>query len=369
MFARAAQQLGYRVVVWDQDRAAPALRLADVKVTAPFEEAAAVEAFCGQVSAVTYEWENIPVELVCAVEQRVPVRPSSLVLEIIQDRIAQKIWLEAHGFPVPAFDVVESAAQFRGPSTVGFPCLCKTARSGYDGKGQWKLVNKEEVPRVQAEMVGARGTDRHSPPMRFVLEQFLNFQKELSCLVVRDARGRCCTYPVSENTHEHGILRTSMVPALIDPGLEARVRALSTEAVAALDGVGVFCVEWFLLPDGTVLINEIAPRPHNSGHYTLDACLVSQFEQQVRTLCGLPLGEPRLLCPAVMVNLIGEEFTRATTGALYAHLLSTPGAVLHIYGKTVVRPGRKMGHVTFLADTPEEARTRALAFRQALTQT
>ncbi|MBM4123550.1 MAG: ATP-grasp domain-containing protein, partial [Nitrospira sp.] len=272
-------------------------------------------------------------------------------------------FFKERGFPVVLFRAVATAQDLAAAAeALGFPGLCKTATSGYDGKGQWRLPGPAEARELEAQLgrQGAGGT------LTWVYEQFLAFEKELSVLVVRSQDGNCRVYPTVENVHEAGILRTTRVPAEVAPSLAERAGALAGSVVEALDGVGVFCVELFLMPDGAVLINEVAPRPHNSGHYTLDACTVSQFEQQVRAVCGLPLGEVRLLCPAVMVNLIGEEATRAGAGEGLARLLRQPGAKLHLYGKKSVRPGRKMGHVTFLSEKPEQAWEEATEFRNTL---
>lgn len=360
MFAAAARRLGYRLAVWDPDPDAPALKLADLPVSAAFDDAKALENFSGSVRAATYEWENVPAAVGEALERRVPVRPASRVLRQLQNRLEQKQFLAGRHLPVAPFRPILEPAQL-GPAAkdLGFPGLCKTATHGYDGKGQWRLPHGGDLRAVEAEITGqGRGP--------WVLEQFLDFAKELSVLVVRGADGDRRVYPAVENVHEAGILRSTRAPAAVDAGVAERAAAVATAAVEALDGVGVFCVELFLMPDGELFINEIAPRPHNSGHYTLEACTVSQFEQQVRALCGLPLGEVRLLSPAVMVNLIGEDFARATTGQGVIDLLRQPGARLHVYGKKAVRPGRKMGHVTFLAEKPEEAREAALAFERSL---
>lgn len=349
MFSVAARRLGYRVAVWDQDAAAPALKIADLPITASFTDPAALDRFAGSVSAATYEWENIPVTLSEALEQRLPVRPASRILRILQNRVEQKQFLTNHHIPVAPFRPIAAPGDVPAAAeSIGFPCLCKTATHGYDGKGQWRLAGAQDIVSVQEQL----GRQAHSP---WVLEQFLAFEKELSVLVVRGADGDKRVYPTVENVHEAGILRTTRVPAEIDPRLAQKAGALALSVVEALEGVGVFCVELFLMPDGRLFANEVAPRPHNSGHYTLDACTVSQFEQQVRAVCGLPLGDVRLLCPAVMVNLIGEDFTRVSVGEGLANLLRQPGAKLHLYGKKSVRPGRKMGHVTFLAEKPEQA--------------
>nr|MBI3614846.1 5-(carboxyamino)imidazole ribonucleotide synthase [Nitrospirota bacterium] len=360
MFAVAARRLGYRVSVWDQDADAPALKIADLPVTAPFTDQAALDRFAGSSRAVTYEWENIPVALGEALEQRLPVRPASRILRILQHRVEQKQFLVSHKIPVASFKPVAAPADLRAATeAIGFPCLCKTATHGYDGKGQWRLAGPQDLPSVQEQL----SRQAHSP---WVLENFLAFDKELSVLVVRGADGDKRVYPTVENVHEAGILRTSRVPAEIDPRLAQRAGELAASVVEALDGVGVFCVELFLMPDGRLFVNEVAPRPHNSGHYTLDVCTVSQFEQQVRAVCGLPLGEVRLLCPAVMVNLIGTDFTKVSAGEGLTKLLRHPGAKLHLYGKQSVRPGRKMGHVTFLAEKPDEAWESALGLQRAL---
>ena len=349
MFSVAARRLGYRVAVWDQDAAAPALKIADLPITASFTDPAALDRFAGSVRAATYEWENIPVTLSEALEQRLPVRPASRILRILQNRVEQKQFLTNHHIPVAPFRPIAAPGDVPAAAeSIGFPCLCKTATHGYDGKGQWRLAGAQDIVSVQEQL----GRQAHSP---WVLEQFLAFEKELSVLVVRGADGDKRVYPTVENVHEAGILRTTRVPAEIDPRLAQKAGALALSVVEALEGVGVFCVELFLMPDGRLFANEVAPRPHNSGHYTLDACTVSQFEQQVRAVCGLPLGDVRLLCPAVMVNLIGEDFTRVSVGEGLANLLRQPGAKLHLYGKKSVRPGRKMGHVTFLAEKPEQA--------------
>lgn len=349
MFAVAARRLGYRVAVWDQDAAAPALTIADLSVNAPFTDPAALDRFAASIHAVTYEWENIPLALSEALERRLPVRPASRILRILQNRVEQKQFLASHGIPVAPFKPLAAPSDLRAATeAIGFPCLCKTATHGYDGKGQWRLAGAQDLASAQEQL----GRQAHSP---WVLEAFLLFAKELSVLVVRGADGDRRVYPTVENVHEAGILRTTRVPAEIDPRLAQRAGELAASVVEALGGVGVFCVELFLMPDGRLFVNEVAPRPHNSGHYTLDACTVSQFEQQVRAVCGLPLGEVRLLCPAVMVNLIGEEFTKVSAGEGLTQLLRRPGATLHLYGKKSVRPGRKMGHVTVLAEKPEEA--------------
>jgi 5-(carboxyamino)imidazole ribonucleotide synthase len=354
--------MGYRVAVWDPDGEAPAHQLASYSFPVPFSDQAARAQFADAVQAVTLEWENVPADLCEWLEQHRRVRPAGAVLRTLQDRVEQKQFLRAQRLPVPSFVILESPDQLRDAvKAVGIPALCKTATSGYDGKGQWLLHLSAEVVEVEQAL---RSSAR--PGLRWVLERFVEFERELSVLVVRGDAGECRVYPVVENRHERGILRVTLVPAAVPVDVAAKAAELAAHAVAALRGVGVFCVELFHTAGDDLLINEIAPRPHNSGHYTLDACSVSQFEQQVRILCGLPLGEVRLLSPAAMVNLLGEEAQALTSSPRFAELLTTPEAVLHLYGKRVVRPGRKMGHVTFLAPRREEAAERAQQFMTRL---
>lgn len=361
MFATAARRLGYAVVVWDPDPEAPAHRLADSSLIRPFTDSDARQDFIRRVCAVTYEWENVPADLCEQLERDVPVRPSSRVLRVIQDRIEQKRFLQAHGLPVPAFHAISSPEELRRQTVLEHPLVCKTATAGYDGKGQWKIARAEDCAAVEEDL--ARSLRSGS---RWILEAWLPFERELSILVVRDMDGAVRTYPLVENVHEEGILRQSTVPADVPATVADQAAVMARSAVEVLDGVGVFCVELFLMPDGRLLINEVAPRPHNSGHYSLDACTVSQFEQQVRALCGLPLGEVRLLSPTVMLNLIGDEILLATVSPAAQELLREPGAVVHVYGKRAVRPKRKMGHISFLAVTREAALSKASVFRSRL---
>ncbi len=354
MFSGAARRMGYRVAVWDPDGDAPAHHVADHSFIAPFSDLETRDAFVSTIHAATFEWENVPAELCEWIEQSHRVRPSGGVLRIIQDRIEQKQFLQIQGFPVSPFAAGETPDQLaEAVNTVGLPAVCKTATFGYDGKGQWVIRRSSDVDNVANALRTGSGS-----PVRWILERFIDFERELSVLVVRGGDGDCRKFPVVENLHEGGILRMTQAPAPLPAEIADTVSDLAGRAVAALQGVGVFCVEMFHSADG-LLINEIAPRPHNSGHYTLDACTVSQFEQQVRVLCGLPLGEVRLVSPAAMVNLIGEEVRRVTSGQGCQDLAAMPGAVLHLYGKRVIRAGRKMGHVTFLAERGEEAVKRA----------
>jgi len=362
MFTMAARRLGYHVAVWDPDPEAPAHRVATHSFSASFNDQHILERFADLVSVVTYEWENIPAALCQALEQRKPVRPSSAVLSVIQDRLEQKGFLTSNGFPVPPFVGLTVPDQLATTvQQVGYPALCKTATAGYDGKGQWRIARESDL------LVAERALGESvRPGMRWIVESLVPFERELSILVVRGADGQSRTYPLVENEHEEGILRMTKVPAPGSSAVAQRAATLARQVVDRLDGVGVFCLELFQLPSGELLINEIAPRPHNSGHYTLDACSVSQFEQQVRVTCGMPLGEVRLLSPAVMVNLIGNDAATLMKDASCRALLDIPGAVLHLYGKRTIRPRRKMGHVTFLGETLSLALDHAKQFRDGL---
>jgi 5-(carboxyamino)imidazole ribonucleotide synthase len=362
MFAQAARRMGYRVAVWDPDPDAPGHRAADYCFSTPFSDDDARRAFSDSVQAVTLEWENIPVDLCAWLEERQRVRPRSEVLRIIQNRIDQKRYLQTRALPVPAFTAIRAPGDLEDAlRVVGLPAICKTATAGYDGKGQWLIRQPGDTASVQAALQSGM-----RPGMSWIVEALVPFERELSVLVVRSDSGEVRTYPAAHNLHEQGILRMTQVPADLPPSLAEEAAQVAVRAVDALQGTGVFCVELFQLADRTLRINEIAPRPHNSGHYTLDACSVSQFEQQVRILCGLPLGEARLLSPAAMVNLLGNEAAGVAGAKEYQALLSVPGAVPHFYGKRAVRAGRKMGHVTFLADQADLAVERARRFLKTL---
>ena len=359
-FLAAARRMGYRVVVWDPDPHAPALDAADRAVAQPFEDPSGLESFVSDIRAATYEWENVPSAIAQAVEQRVPLRPGARILGIIQNRVTQKSFLDGHGFPVAAFRAVSDPLQLAAAAdAVGFPCVCKTATAGYDGKGQWRLDDRESAAALQAELAA-----RPTGPREWIIERFLHFERELSVLVARSTSGETRTYPVVDNLHEGGILLATRVPADLAPAAARGAAALARSVIDALDLVGVACVELFRMADGSLFVNEVAPRPHNSGHYTLDASATSQFEQQVRALCGLPLGDARLLSPAVMLNLIGEAFTRAMQPEGLEAIMRTPGAALHVYGKREVRSRRKMGHVTVRRERPKEAWEAAMALRR-----
>ena len=333
-FTATAKRMGYKVAVWDPDPDAPARSWADSFIAADFEDPQAMQSFLRGTKGATYEWENIPATLVETIEKEITIRPGSRTLRLLQNRISQKRFLKEQGFPVAPFHPVQDPKALPAlAAELGLPCICKTATAGYDGHGQWHLSTPHEVTALSGRL------QNHPHPAGWILEKRIPYLKELSILVVRSEQGNTQSYPIAENDHESGVLRMSRVPAEIDPALAPRITPLAVRAVNALDEVGVFCVELFLIDQGNVLINEIAPRPHNSGHYTLDACSVSQFEQQVRTLCGLPLIEPQLLCAAVLVNIVGEEIRLLHSPEGLRTLFSIPGARVYHYRKEAVRPG------------------------------
>ena len=341
MFGIAARRLGYRVHAFEPNPDSPAGQISDVEVNASFSDTAALAEFAAEVDVVSFEFENIPLSAINEVGRTTPVRPRGEVLHICQNREREKSFLRAHGFPHAPFAVVDSADGLAAAlKEIGTPSVLKTADFGYDGKGQVKLGGNVDAAAVW-EKFGARG----------VLEKWIPFQAELSVVVARGIDGTTVAFPTSENIHKNHILDLSIVPARFDDDVVAEAGRIAERLAVALDVVGLLAVEFFLTKDGTLLVNELAPRPHNSGHYTFDACVTSQFEQQLRAVCGLPLGAPDLLTPVVMWNLLGHLWDRGEPD--WNVILSEPRAKLHLYGKAGARPGRKMGHVCVLAPVDE----------------
>jgi 5-(carboxyamino)imidazole ribonucleotide synthase len=359
MFAQAAQQMGYQVIVYCPDPEAPAGQVANDFLCASYEDTNALSAFARRCAAVTLEFENIPVDSLRVIEAHTPVRPGPDVLFVTQDRLREKTFLSDKGFPVVPFVSVHSEkALHHALKTLGGPCILKTAGFGYDGKGQFKLQDDTQVADAWAAM-----TDQEA-----ILEKYMAFACEVSVVGVRGMNGEFRAFPVTENRHRRQILDVSVVPARVPESVAAEAVAITQEILEWLQVVGVLCVEFFVMPDGGLIVNELAPRPHNSGHYSLDACLSSQFEQQVRALCGLPLGDPRLVVPAAaMVNLLGDLWSPAEPD--WSVLLSQPSVKLHLYGKQLPRAGRKMGHFNVLGQSPEEVLAVADEARQQLMST
>ena len=361
MFCMAAQSLGYRVAVLDPGSEGPAASVADRHIAAGYLDARALEELAALAAAATTEFENVPAASLDFLAHTARVTPSAASVAIAQDRISEKMFLSGHGFAVAPFAVLRSDRDVDAVDESRLlPGIVKSARFGYDGKGQAAVATVDDV----------RAAWRGMNTQACVLEQRIALACEVSVIVARNERGDACTWPVSENRHRDGILDVSIVPARVDGETAARARDIANRVAGALDYRGVLCVEMFVTTAGKLVVNEIAPRPHNSGHYTIDACVTSQFEQQARVLAGLPLGDPRLHEPAVMVNLLGDIwFTERGAAAQepeWAGVLRHCNAKLHLYGKAEPRRGRKMGHVTCVAPTLEAALATARTIKRDL---
>ena len=337
----------------------PAPHASPTILTEPFDCENTLEKFIQLVDVATVEFENIPKALLEKVAQRIPLMPSMHAVAICQNREMEKSFLAENGIPTAKFTLVDNAEELEAAlQEIPGDVILKTVESGYDGKGQLLVKDDAERP-SPADIWEKFGGGRA------IVEQRINLAAELSVMVVRSQDGTTVTYDPAENEHKNHILDLSIVPARMPETLQAQAKTVATQVAKALEYVGVIGVEFFLDQQGTLLVNEMAPRPHNSGHHTLDACETSQSEQQMRAVCKLPLGGTGLLKPAVMWNLLGDIWPSATTAPDWSPILSTPGAKLHLYGKSEARVGRKMGHVTFLADTIDEALAKAEACMKA----
>jgi 5-(carboxyamino)imidazole ribonucleotide synthase len=355
MFAIAARRMGYRVHTLSPATDTPTGQVADVEVNAEYDDLDAIRAFARRVAVVTFEFENVSTAAADAAAEIVPVRPAGDALHVTQQRAREKAFLADRGFPVTPFARVRSMDDLAvALGGVGLPAILKTAAFGYDGKGQHRIDRIEEAESVW-RLVG---------PQEAIVEQVVDFSHELSVVAARGLDGACADFGVIENTHRHHILDVSASPARVADEVATQAAHLTRRIMVELGYVGVLCVEFFLARDGRLLVNEIAPRPHNSGHLTVDACVTSQFEQQVRAVCGLPLGAATLMRPAAMSNLLGDLWDKGEPD--WAAALAIPDVKLHLYGKAEARPGRKMGHLTALADTVGEAVDKALAARSVL---
>ena len=356
MFASAARTMGYDVVVLDPDPDAPAAHFATRHLCAPYDDATALDTLARTCAAVTTEFENAPAASLETLAKHCPVRPAASAVAIAQDRIQEKTFLQNNGFPVGAFAIARHSEEFhQAIQGIKFPAIIKTARYGYDGKGQVRVQSVQEALQALADQPSL---------LPVVIETLVPLRLEISVLLARGANGQIALWPVAENRHLHGILDLTIAPARIRDELAGRACKIASDIADRMDYVGVLAVEFFVTGIDTLLVNEMAPRPHNSGHYTLDACITSQFEQQVRTLCGLPLGNPELLRPAAMVNLLGDLWARGTPP--WEVVFQEPNAKLHLYGKQAPRPGRKMGHFTVLGNSASEALEKAMRLRTAL---
>lgn len=355
MFTSRARSMGYRVWVLDPDPASPAGHLADRHLVAPYDDRAALQDLAAGCAVVTTEFENVPAATLTLLQASVPVFPPPAAVAIAQDRILEKGFLAAHGFPTTRFAPVEHESDIEPAwHEVGGPALLKTSRLGYDGKGQAAVLSPAEV----------REAFHRFGKASCVLERRLTLETELSVVLARNQQGSIAAFPVGENRHVDGILDTTMVPAAISADLAVEARHVAAGVAAALEYVGVLGVELFVANGGRVYVNEIAPRPHNSGHFTLDACVTCQFEQQLRAICDLPFGATALLSPVAMINLLGDLWEHGEPH--WGRLLRDPGAKLHLYGKREPRPGRKMGHVNVLGTSGPEALERAREARRVL---
>ena len=333
MIALAAARLGYRCHTFADKPDSPAAQVCAHSTVAGYDDRKALDAFAAAVDVVTLEFENVPEDSVRYLATRVPVRPGPDVLATAQDRLLEKTFLNKAGIgTAPYRHVTDLASLEAAVEAIGRPAVLKTAKFGYDGKGQIKIDDDTRLD----ETFAALGTD-HA-----VLEGWIDYALEISVIVARGLTGETASYVPVENRHVDHILDTTIIPAGISGGIAARAGEIARTAAESLDVVGLLAVEMFVTWDGEVLVNEIAPRPHNSGHWTIDGCAISQFQQLIRAICGLPLGSPERHSDAVMKNLIGEEVNA------WLDILAEPGARLHLYGKDAVRPGRKMGHVTRL---------------------
>jgi 5-(carboxyamino)imidazole ribonucleotide synthase len=353
MFALEARRMGYPVIVLDPAANSPAGQVADAQIRAPFHDRGAALDLARRARVVTLEWENVDLDTLRAMEEVVPVRPSSAVLEVAQHRVREKDAARRLGADTAEYRAVDSRESLdTALREIGTPAVLKTSRLGYDGKGQ-AVIRAPEDADAAYRAVAARGDE-------FILEALVPFTAEVSVVCARSATGETASFPVVENEHRGGILHLSVAPARVPETVAREAVRIAERLTEGLGVVGLLAVEMFVTADGRVRVNEVAPRPHNSGHYTWEACAVSQFEQQLRAVCGLPLGTPDLHRPAAMVNLMGEDAgTGRGRGGVVA-ALREPMTALHLYGKGEARPGRKMGHVTALADTADEAAARAL---------
>jgi 5-(carboxyamino)imidazole ribonucleotide synthase len=354
MFGIAARRLGYRVHTFEPSPDSPAGQISDREFTGAYTDDQLIDDFVASVDVVTFEFENIPAQVVDRISRRKPVHPRSEVLHICQNREREKNFLKRFGYPHAPFEIVTNQTEFEAAlEKIGVPSVLKTANFGYDGKGQIKI--------------GEGGRPRFSQfgDDRAVLEKWVEFDCELSVVCARNEIGRTIPFPVSENVHTNHILDYSIVPARLNSKVQEQAQAMAAQIADDLKVVGLIAVEFFLTRNDSLIVNELAPRPHNSGHYTFDACVTSQFEQQLRAVCALPFGAPDLLSPVVMVNLLGDLWTEGRLPDLNPVLLN-PFAKLHLYGKIEGRPGRKMGHYCVLRPDLETALSEALEIKAAL---
>lgn len=357
MFAIAARRMGYRVHTLSPDSDTPTGQVADLEINASYDDLDAVAEFARNVSAVTFEFENVPAPAAETCARHAPVRPAGHVLHTTQQRIREKSFLSGAGLPLTPYREVHNEQDLKKAlDELGYPAILKTAGFGYDGKGQVRVTAAADIPAAWKAMSGGPA----------VLEAFIDFDREVSVVAARSADGSFVHYGTVENHHERHILDVTIAPARIGDAQQRDAVEIARTVLDKLEVVGVLCVEFFVTKSGALLINELAPRPHNSGHFTFDACVTSQFEQQLRAVCNLPLGSPAQMRPAVMVNLLGDLWAHGEPN--WAAACSHPDVKLHLYGKLEPRAGRKMGHLTAMACDIDTAIAHATKARSALNQ-
>jgi 5-(carboxyamino)imidazole ribonucleotide synthase len=355
MFALAARRMGYRVHTFSPDKDGPAAQLSDRATAASYADEAAVRKFARTIDVLTFEFENIPASTIEWASSNRLVRPRGEVLLIAQNRLREKEFLSDAGFPVAPFRKVAGLADLtKAVETIGRPAILKGGAFGYDGKGQERIDSDSDL-----EAIWSGREDEVC-----VLEQVIDFEREISVIVARAPDGSTAVFPVCENVHRNHILDLTLAPARVDERVAQAARELACAVALRFELVGLLAVEMFLKRDGEIVINELAPRPHNSGHWTIEGCVTSQFEQHVRAVCGLPLGATDLLRPAAMVNLLGDLWSGGEPN--WPAALVEPNVHLHLYGKKQPRPGRKMGHLTAVGDTAEIAAANAQRARENL---
>lgn len=344
MFAIEARKMGYRVHTFSPENDTPTGQVADFETSADYDDLDEVKEFAKKVDVVTFEFENVPFQTVEAASNIIEVFPHGEILHTTQNRLREKTFLASNGFPHTPFRHIKTLEDLqKAVEKLGTPCVLKTAGFGYDGKGQSKINSIDQIENAFAKMNGNES----------VLEAFVEFEKEVSVVCARDQNGNFVHYGVIENEHENHILDVSFAPAFVSEKVFTEAVEIARNVAETLDYVGTLCVEFFLTKDEKLLINELAPRPHNSGHLTFDACMTSQFEQQLRAVCGLPFGSTEFYKPCAMVNLLGDVWQNGEPN--WQKCLELPNVKLHLYGKAEPRIGRKMGHLTGMAETVEEA--------------
>ncbi|MDX1680652.1 MAG: 5-(carboxyamino)imidazole ribonucleotide synthase [Akkermansiaceae bacterium] len=354
MLLMQARQMNLRSVVWTGGHEAPASELADSVIDKPFDDFEATIDFCQAATVATVEFENIPFNTLEGVAQRIELHPSPQAVRICQNREREKNFLKEHEIPCADFELVTNADELVAAMERIGPGMLKTADFGYDGSGQIRVKGGEDAAELWRQFDAPRG----------VYEQWISYEREVSVMVARGANGETACYPLAENRHREQILDLTLVPAQVDEAVARKATELAVRIAEAMDYRGIMGVECFLMADGELLVNEMAPRPHNSGHYTMEACIHSQFDQQLRAVMGLPLGSTRLLSPVVMLNLLGDLWPDEATAPDWRPLFEDGQATLHLYGKAKASSRRKMGHANFLGETVDDAEQRALKLKE-----